>query len=135
MQVAGNTGLLDTEEPQVNLRWSDTRGASWGNPIRQGIGSTGQYLRQVQFNQLGMARDRVFELFWSATIRKADATDATKPANAFVAAAVLISGTATWFGPALLNTAVAGLTPGETYFLATDAGDGHHDSAGQRRET
>jgi hypothetical protein len=65
MQVAGNTGLLDTQEPQVNLRWSDTRGASWGNPIRQGVGSTGQYLRQIQFNQLGMARDRVFELFWS----------------------------------------------------------------------
>jgi hypothetical protein len=57
-----------------------------------------------------------------ATIRKADATDDTKPANAFVIAAVLITATASWFGPALIDTAVTGLTPGTTYFLATTPG-------------
>jgi hypothetical protein len=57
-----------------------------------------------------------------ATIRKADATDDTKPANAFVIANVLISGTATWYGPAQLDTAVSGLTPGTTYFLDTTPG-------------
>jgi hypothetical protein len=66
VQVASGLGQLDVDEPQINLRYSDTRGESWGNPVRGGIGSTGQYIRSVQFNQLGMARDRVFELFWSA---------------------------------------------------------------------
>lgn len=71
MQVGTAPGLLDIDEPQVNLRYSDTRGASWGYPVRQGMGSTGQYLRSIQFNQLGMARDRVYELFWSAPYQTA----------------------------------------------------------------
>lgn len=63
---AGNPpGLLTTKEPQVSLRWSDDRGHSWGSPMNGGMGSTGQYLRCVQWQRLGMARDRVFELFWS----------------------------------------------------------------------
>jgi hypothetical protein len=64
----------------------------------------------------------VYSLAGVATIRKADATDDTKPANAFVIANVLISGTATWYGPAQLDTAVSGLTPGTTYFLDTTPG-------------
>lgn len=64
----------------------------------------------------------VYSLAGVATIRKADATDDTKPANAFVTAAVLIAGTATWYGPAQIDAAVSGLTPGETYFLATTPG-------------
>ena len=51
--------------PQVWLRWSDTRGATWSNPIAADLGGGGEYLRSVQFQRLGMARDRVFELFWS----------------------------------------------------------------------
>jgi len=51
--------------PVVSLRWSDTKGASWGNRVEQSLGSSGQYLTNIQFRRLGMARDRVFELSWS----------------------------------------------------------------------
>jgi hypothetical protein len=50
----------------VNLRWSDNRGQTFGNPVQQSIGAQGEYLVTPQWRQLGMARDRVFELFWSA---------------------------------------------------------------------
>jgi len=55
----------------VFLRWSDTKGASWGNPIASDLGKEGEYLRSVQFQRLGMARDRVFELSWSTPAKTA----------------------------------------------------------------
>ena len=64
MQSGSAPGLSTEESPEVSLRWSDTRGASWGNPVTQPIGSTGQYLTSIQWWRLGMGRDRVFELFW-----------------------------------------------------------------------
>lgn len=61
----GNAPELLTEDaPLVSLRWSDTRGQSWGNPITAPVGSGGQYNTYATFWQLGSARDRVFELFW-----------------------------------------------------------------------
>lgn len=68
MEAGTGVGLLsgpapiDTS-PQVFLRWSDTRGRTWGNPIPQSLGATGEYLTQAQWNRLGRARDRVFEVF------------------------------------------------------------------------
>lgn len=53
-------------DPEIRLRWSDTKGKSWGNPIQGGMGSTGDYLRCIQFQRLGYARDRVFELSWAS---------------------------------------------------------------------
>jgi hypothetical protein len=50
------------------LRWSDDRGHSFGNPVAQSLGNTGNYIRQMQWTKLGMARDRVFELFWAAPV-------------------------------------------------------------------
>lgn len=47
------------------LRWSDTRGRSWSQPIQQSMGELGQFLVNIQFQRLGIARDRVFEVFWS----------------------------------------------------------------------
>lgn len=55
----------------VYLRWSDTKGASWGNSIEESFGLEGDYLKSVQFQRLGMARDRVFELSWSAPVKTA----------------------------------------------------------------
>lgn len=55
----------------VYLRWSDTRGASWGNKIAASLGLKGEYLTSIQYQRLGMARDRVFELSWSAPVRTA----------------------------------------------------------------
>lgn len=73
MQVGmGDGGITtETEPPLVSLRWSDDRGASWGNPLTASLGTTGEYLTSVQFNRLGMARDRVFELSWSAPVMTA----------------------------------------------------------------
>lgn len=60
MQVGAKT--TDGDAP-ISLRWSDTRGASWGQPVDQSMGRTGEYISQPQWNRLGMARDRVFEVF------------------------------------------------------------------------
>lgn len=75
MQVGTDDGSLDdstpTDPPLVSLRWSDTRGATWSSPITQSLGNAGNYLTSVQFQRLGMARDRVFELSWSCPIKTA----------------------------------------------------------------
>ena len=52
-------------EPQLQLRYSDDRGLTWGTPQYQGMGTSGQGIVSLQFQRLGMARDRVFELSWS----------------------------------------------------------------------
>jgi hypothetical protein len=58
-------------EVPVYLRWSDTKGASWGNHIEESFGLEGEYLKSIQFQRLGMARDRIFELSWSAPVKTA----------------------------------------------------------------
>lgn len=55
----------------VYLRWSDTRGATWSDPISNSMGEIGEFLTQIQFQRLGMARDRIFELFWSDAVNTA----------------------------------------------------------------
>lgn len=57
--------------PLVSLRWSDDRGATFGNPVTMPLGAAGQYLTSVQWWGLGAARDRVFELSWSAPVKTA----------------------------------------------------------------
>jgi hypothetical protein len=54
-----------TKQPQLTLRVSDTRGRTWWNPPTQSVGAQGMYYVQPQWRQLGLARDRVFELTWS----------------------------------------------------------------------
>lgn len=68
MQVGTLAGKTLDAPPEVSLRWSDTRGASYGNPVKQAIGSAGDYLRSILWRRLGMARDRVFELSWSVPV-------------------------------------------------------------------
>ncbi len=72
MEVGTVSGVAAGQnEPQVFLRWSDSRGQSWGNPVGSSLGATGAYQTSIQFQRLGMARDRVFELSWSASVRTA----------------------------------------------------------------
>ena len=52
--------------PEIRLRWSDTKGASWGTSISSSLGARGEYLKDCRFLRLGQARSRVFELSWSA---------------------------------------------------------------------
>lgn len=62
-----DAGNIDTaNQPMMSLRWSDDRGHSYGNPIMQSMGNTGQYNSNLMWTRLGMARDRVFELSWSS---------------------------------------------------------------------
>lgn len=69
MAVGNGPDQLTSQAPLAYLRWSDTRGASWGNPVQMSLGSTGNYLIQPVVRRLGMARDRVFEVFWSAPVK------------------------------------------------------------------
>lgn len=71
MEVGTPTGLLADEAEPLMLRWSDTRGASWGNTVEIPMASTGGYDRSLLVRNLGMARDRVFEVFWSFSYKTA----------------------------------------------------------------
>lgn len=58
--------LDNATDTSVFLRFSDDRGKTWGNPLEQSLGAGGKFLVQPQWWRLGRARDRVFEIFWSA---------------------------------------------------------------------
>lgn len=60
------TDIDPSEDPQLTLRWSDDRGVSFGNGLMQSLGKTGQYRTVPSWSRLGFARDRVFELSWTA---------------------------------------------------------------------
>jgi len=64
-------GQGDNSAPPVSLRWSDDKGATYGNRIEQSLGAEGQYQTTLAFQPLGIARDRVFELSWSTAARTA----------------------------------------------------------------
>jgi len=58
--------IADQEaDPEIFLSWSDNKGVSYGNPVAQSLGKTGEYFTTVSWNRLGMGRDRVFKLQWS----------------------------------------------------------------------
>ncbi len=63
------TAALFPNSPSLGLRWSDTRGLTWGTPVPQDF-STDPYW-QPQWNRTGYARDRVFELFWTSAYKTA----------------------------------------------------------------
>lgn len=71
MEVGQATGTLVGSAPLAWLRFSDDGGFSWSNAIEQPLGSAGQYRTSVKWNRLGMARDRIFELSWSASVKTA----------------------------------------------------------------
>ena len=48
--------------PQVMLRWSDNGGSTWSTEHWTEIGAIGQYANRARWTQLGMARDRIFEV-------------------------------------------------------------------------
>jgi len=65
--MAPGNPVETTPAPSVDLSldWSDDRGNTYGNPLTLSIGDIGTYLRSLQYQRLGMARDRVFRLTWS----------------------------------------------------------------------
>lgn len=66
VSVGTSLGATTATPEQIFLSWSDDRGATFGNPVAQSIGGQGQFQVSTQWNKLGMARDRVFKLSWSA---------------------------------------------------------------------
>ncbi len=70
MECGTITDVL-AETPQLNMRYSDDAGHSWSDPRQTSLGNIGEYLTTPQFQQLGMTRDRVYELFWSADMKTA----------------------------------------------------------------
>lgn len=74
IEVGTGSPAADTAlgtQPQIFLRMSDDRGATFGEPIAQTMGALGQTKTLVQFRRLGIARDRIFELFWSSPVETA----------------------------------------------------------------
>jgi len=59
------------DDPQISLSWSDNKGRSYGNPVTQSLGKTGEYQVVPSWNALGEARDRVFKLSWSTNNKMA----------------------------------------------------------------
>ena len=66
---SGNAGA--PLNPQISLRWSDDRGATFGNPVLMPLGSAGAYDASLRWWGLGVGRYRVFELSWSDAIQTA----------------------------------------------------------------
>lgn len=58
-----------TVSPSVGLRWSNSRGQTFGTPVAQAFSTDPR--SQLQWNRTGYARGRVFELFWSAALKTA----------------------------------------------------------------
>jgi hypothetical protein len=63
--------VLTEGDSTVSLAWSDSRGASFGNPVMQSFGQAGEYRTSVQYQRLGLARDRIFQIQWSSATRTA----------------------------------------------------------------
>ena len=68
---AVGTSIAASSNNNVYLRCSRDRGRTYGNAILQNLGNTANFLANVQFRRLGMARDMVFELSWSVPVRTA----------------------------------------------------------------
>jgi hypothetical protein len=60
--------ILDESTNLITLRYSDTRGRSWSDGLTQTMGKTGEHDTNIQWNRLGSARDKVFELSWSGAL-------------------------------------------------------------------
>lgn len=61
-------GGAGSDGATLSLEWSDDRGATYGAPVVQAMSGM---LTQPKWSRLGLARDRVFRLFWTAPVHTA----------------------------------------------------------------
>lgn len=54
------------DNPQVELSWSGDSGATWSNPTLRSVGRIGERLARVLWTRLGMGRDRIWRVRFSA---------------------------------------------------------------------
>jgi len=67
LKLAIDNVICSTDRPgtcELCLDWSDDRGHTFGVPVCQPMNSWG-FLTSLQWQRLGMARDRVFRLTWT----------------------------------------------------------------------
>ncbi len=69
VEVGNKMSTATNDSDEVSLRWSDNAGRSYGEAVLQSFGETGGYLASLQWNRLGLARDRVYEASWSAPVK------------------------------------------------------------------
>jgi len=88
------TGTNSPVPNLVSLDWSDDRGHSYGSPVTISLGNGGEYFTSLQWQRLGMTRDRVFRLTWMAETNTAlqGAWITVDPADAETAAAANAKG-------------------------------------------
>lgn len=66
MQVGYIVDTPADTPPFATLQYSNDGGVTYVGSQQQSIGASGQYITSPQWQRLGMARDRVFKLSWSA---------------------------------------------------------------------
>jgi len=67
----GNSGLSVSGEsdPEIWMSWSDDGGNTWSSTLTQKLGKIGEYWQRVQWNRLGMGRDRIFRIGTTANAK------------------------------------------------------------------
>ena len=72
-QVDATVGVGNANEPgvdpQMMMRFSDDGGHTWSYVLPRSVGLRGRYNTQVQWHRCGMARNKVFEVFWTDPVR------------------------------------------------------------------
>jgi len=64
--LSGTELPTHTDDIYFSVRWSDDGGQTWGNPLVQSLGSTGEFLLFPTIKNLGQGRDRIFEISLSS---------------------------------------------------------------------
>lgn len=59
---------LEDFDPNIQIRWSDDGGYTFGNWVQMSVGKTGKYRTQVIVRQMGMSKDRVYHVRSSEAI-------------------------------------------------------------------
>jgi hypothetical protein len=68
MECGDGVATNPTYKPQLTLEISDDRGRTFTQIEAQSMGAQGQYLTQMIWHRLGLARDRVFRVTWSEPV-------------------------------------------------------------------
>ena len=60
---------LDTDDYTITMRYSYDKGKTWGNPLTQSLGRTGQYLIWPTWpGSQGLTRDMLYEISWTSPV-------------------------------------------------------------------
>lgn len=67
VDIQGGVGniVAPGDDPMIKMRYSDDGGRTWSNWLQQSVGKIGETKKRLVWNNLGIARDRVFEVEYS----------------------------------------------------------------------